>query len=182
MRANKHNVWMNVALEIATLSTCIRRSVGCVLVDYRGHVLSTGVNGVASGLPHCNESTGFEFVYANGIDKSRPLTGQSTGRTLLYGNACTGACAQSGLDLDRCEAIHAEQNALLQCPDVHRIATCYCTAMPCITCTKLLLNTSCERIIYNEDYAAGGQALWQKAGRELTLLNDLNTPPQCVKE
>jgi hypothetical protein len=39
----------------------------------------------------------------------------------------------SGTGLDVCEAIHAEQNALLQCKDVEQIDTAYVTAMPCMT-------------------------------------------------
>jgi dCMP deaminase len=72
----------------------------------------------------------------------------------------------SGQGLDACEAIHAEQNALLQCRDVHLIKTCYLTLSPCITCVKLLLNTSCERIVFIEEYVdARPKDLWEAAGR-----------------
>lgn len=46
---------MALAYVTAARSTCVRRSVGCVLLNERGHVLATGNNGVAKGRPHCNE-------------------------------------------------------------------------------------------------------------------------------
>jgi len=163
-------VWaMNLAKVTAKRSTCCRRSVGCVLVNKRGHILSTGVNGVASGLPHCNEPTGFNFVYGNGIDPSKPTTGQSTGKVLIYGNACPGSKSPSGTNLDGCYAIHAEQNALLQCSNVYEVHTCYVTTSPCITCTKLLMNTGCKEIIYLDEYSQSqsqSKDLWVSAGRE----------------
>lgn len=137
---------MEVALCTARRSTCLRRAVGCVLLNDRGHVLATGYNGVAAGLPHCNQEV--------------PATGE-------YPHACDGAHSASGTNLDGCQAIHAEQNALLQCRDVYGIAECICTTAPCMTCTKLLLNTGCQIITYLEDYphAEAARKLWVSAGR-----------------
>lgn len=137
-RKSKDEYFLSLAELIANQATCVRRSVGCVLVDKLGHVLSTGYNGVARGLPHCNE-----------------------------GHPCEGAGMSKGEGLDKCEAIHAEQNALLQCGDVENIHTCYCTASPCIHCLKLLLNTSCKRIVFREEYYhARAKELWLQSGRE----------------
>ena len=138
--------FMRMARQVATRSTCLRRAVGCVLVGTRGRVLSTGYNGVARGAPHCNEATGFEFVYADGIDKSRSLTGQATGRRPVYGHACNGAM-ESGGSLELCGAVHAEQNALLQCRDADAISFIYVTIAPCDSCLKLLLNTGATRLV-----------------------------------
>ena len=57
---------------------------------------------------------------------------------------CGGASLPAGSD--KCMAVHAETNALLNCRDVHRIAALYVTHSPCLRCTKELLNTSCQRI------------------------------------
>src|SRR3990167_8057918 len=76
------------------------------------------------------------------------------------------AQAPSGTNLDGCQAIHAEQNALLQCRDMYAIHTAYVTASPCMTCCKLLLNTSCQRIVYVEEYPhSAAKDLWTGAGR-----------------
>jgi dCMP deaminase len=117
-----------------------------VLLNARGHVLATGYNGVAAGLPHCNQH-----------DPYHPIG---------FPHACSGANSPSGTNLDGCQAIHAEQNAMLQCKDVYSIHTCYVTASPCMTCVKLLLNTSCERIVYVEEYPhSAARDLWTGAGR-----------------
>ena len=55
VRPPRDTYFMKMAALVAERSTCLRRSVGCVLVNGRHHVLATGYNGVASGLPHCNE-------------------------------------------------------------------------------------------------------------------------------
>lgn len=142
-RPTKDDIYVNVALLVARRSTCLRRAVGCVLANKDGNVLATGYNGVARGLPHCNEFVGNS-----------------------YPHACPGSRAPSGQDLDKCEAIHAEQNALLQCKDVQEIDTVYVTTSPCVTCTKLLLNTSARRIVFLEAYThSAAQSLWERAGR-----------------
>lgn len=146
MRPSTDEWALQLALTTSLRSTCLRRRVGCVLINARGHILSTGYNGVAAGRPHCNEHDIFDPVG--------------------YPHSCKGAHAQSGLDLNSCQAIHAEQNALLQCRDIYDIETCYVTASPCITCTKLLLNTGCKRIVFIEEYPhPEAKDLWTSAGR-----------------
>lgn len=130
MRPTKDQWALEIARVTASRSTCDRKAVGCVLTDEFGHILSTGYNGAASGLPHCNHS------------------GDRHGR-------------------EYCEAIHAEQNALLQCPDIYKIHTCYVTLSPCPVCCRLLLNTSCKRIIFLEEYSdLTSKTIWESAGRE----------------
>ncbi len=139
---------MALATVTANRSTCLRRSVGAVLLNAHGQVLATGYNGVASGQPHCHEAL--------------TITGQSGRPAVSYPHACAGAWKASGVNLDLCQAIHAEQNALLQCRNVYEIHTAVVTTAPCLTCTKLLMNTACVRIIYAEDYPQAEQAreLW----------------------
>jgi len=131
-RINITTYFLRLASIVALRSTCERRQVGCVLVDKYKHIIGTGYNGVASGQPHCIESK------------------------------CPGASYPSGKGLEKCEAIHAEQNAILQCKDVNAIVTCYVTVAPCITCTKLLMNTSCKEIVFLEEYPNSGKKLWDK--------------------
>lgn len=147
MRPSRDQWAMSMASLTAKRATCLRRQVGAVLLNERGHVLATGYNGVAAGLPHCNEHDPYH----------------ETG----HPHACSGAHSPSGTNLDGCQAIHAEQNALLQCRDVYSIHTCYVTASPCVTCTKLLLNTSCQRIVFLEEYPhSEARKLWEAAGRQ----------------
>jgi len=146
-RPSKNIVFMEMAASIARRSTCARRSVGCILVDNNSHISGTGYNGSARGASHCIDSP------------------------------CPGADSPSGQDLDLCEAIHAEQNALLQCKDVNNIYACYCTAAPCITCTKLLMNTTCQVIYYTESYPGSGWELWTESRGPLSWLQI--PEPEC---
>lgn len=149
MRLSASAWGIGMAELTAKRSTCLRRQVGCVLVDANNFVLSTGYNGVARGMPHCNEKT---YTDEMTVGESIPF----------FHNACPAAFALSGTNLDGCHAIHAEQNALLQCRDVQKIHTCYTTASPCLTCVKLLMNTSCVDIVYLEEYPhPAARDLWQ---------------------
>lgn len=142
-RLSRDRVGMQVAMAYARLSTCPRRSVGCLIVDSKGRPLSVGYNGVASGRPHCNE-----------------------------GHPCPGAGLPSGQGLDKCEAIHAEQNAILNLRDHDRAHTAYVTTCPCNSCIKLLLGTSIQRIVYLEGYPHSESVTWWKdAGREIVQLD-----------
>ena len=121
-RIPKDWYFLKMAHLVSERATCTRRKVGSILINSKSHVISTGYNGVSTGQEHC-------------IDKP-----------------CKGANYKSGEGLDKCEAIHAEQNALLQCKDVFDIDTVFCTLSPCIHCLKLLLNTSAKHIIFSEKY------------------------------
>jgi dCMP deaminase len=149
-RTTRDELYMAIAKLIASRSTCLRRAVGCVLVDTDGFILSTGYNGVAAGRPHCNEPQ----LWA-GIDR------------VSHPNACPGAQMPSGQGLDKCEAIHAEQNAILRLPDPRKLATVYVTASPCVSCVKLFLGTACSRIVFAEAYPhPQAETWWREAGRD----------------
>lgn len=128
---------------MARRSTCVRRSVGCVIVSYDNKLLSSGYNGVESGAPHCNE-----------------------------GHPCSAADAPSGTDIDNCGAIHAEQNALVSCGALRAARTIYVSCSPCVSCVKLLLSTPIRRVVFGEEYpqprakelwlAANGNVKWSE--------------------
>lgn len=167
IRISRDEWGLRTAEVQALRATCLRRSVGCVLTDRDGFILSTGYNGRAAGLPHCNEPVFREPTPA--------IPGLSMFHTTLpksaeyFPHACLGATSPSGTNLDACEALHAEQNSLLRCREVRDIHTCYVTVSPCITCVKLLLNTSCQRIVFRAPYTHDEPArkLW---GRDWKLL------------
>lgn len=145
-RLSTIDYFLGIAHLVAQRSTCIRRQVGCVLVNDRNHILATGYNGVPAGFVHCTEMP------------------------------CSGADCESGTGLDLCEAIHAEQNALLQCRNVYEIHTCYVTTFPCIHCIKMLLNTSTKTIIAAEGYPhEQSKILWQKKGHRSFVIYGENS-------
>ena len=150
MRPDKLAVQLANATLWSLRSTCSRRRVGCILVDVRGHVLSSGHNGVPMGHTHCTDAP------------------------------CPGSGLPSGTGLDKCQAVHAEMNAILQCRDPYEIDTCICTTAPCTICIGLLLNTSCKTIYFGEDYPhaeasrklwEGRKRVWQKVPAQLQWLS-----------
>lgn len=118
----RDRVWLKIAKDLSELGTCARRKVGCVILDEKYRVLATGYNGTAPENPHCTE------------------------------DPCPGANFPSGQGLEFCEAIHAEQNALIQLSRMDEANTVYCTASPCIHCVKMLARTSATRIVFINEY------------------------------
>ena len=141
LRPSKDEYFLEIATVVAKRSTCIRRSVGCVLVSEEGTILSTGYNGTPRLAPHCTDAP------------------------------CAGASYDSGMGLDHCASIHAEQNALAQCADPTRIHAAYMTTSPCMSCMKLLLASTCQIIIAPERYDALALILWINNGRKFKLFN-----------
>lgn len=134
-QAMKDRLWLQVAANIATLGTCARRKVGCVLLDSKGRIVATGYNGVAPNVPHCIDTP------------------------------CRGADLPTGTGLDQCEAIHAEQNALMQCKFPDDIATVYLTASPCMHCVKMLATSGANRIVFSEPYShPDAEKYWKSLG------------------
>ena len=119
--------FIDITRLVATRSSCLRRQVGALLVKDR-NILATGYNGVPSGITHC-EAVGC-------------LRDQLK--------------VPSGERHELCRGLHAEQNAIIQAAK-HGTnidgATLYCTTMPCIICTKMIINAGITRVIYGEGYA-----------------------------
>ena len=118
--------FMKMAHLAASRSTCLRRKVGAVIVK-ENRVLSTGYNGAPKGLPHCEE------VGCLRKDKNIP----------------------SGQRHELCRGVHAEQNAIIQAAVFGtsiKDGKIYSTNLPCVVCTKLLINASITEIIYGDEY------------------------------
>jgi dCMP deaminase len=77
--------------------------------------------------------------------------------------ACHGVGMKSGTGLDVCQAIHAEQNALMQCRDIMQIDVVVVTTSPCMHCMKMLMNTSAHIIVYEEAYDYEALQLWRES-------------------
>lgn len=78
---------------------------------------------------------------------------------------CEGVGDKSG-NTDRCIAVHAEQNAILQAGDrLLRAEVIYCSTYPCFVCAKLICQTPIKRVVYDEDYPdERSKKLFKQAG------------------
>ena len=102
---------MQIAHVTSTRTNCMKRAVGAVIVnDFR--VVSTGYNGTPASTINCNEG-GCKRCNANTV---------------------------SGVGLDECICIHAEENAVIEGGRSKiKGGTCYVTTFPCLGCTKSLV-------------------------------------------
>ena len=118
--------FMRMALLVAERSTCLRRSVGAVIVKDK-RILTTGYNGAPRGLKHCSE----------------------------VGCLREKMSIPSGQRHELCRGVHAEQNAIIQAAIFGlsiENSTIYTTNCPCVLCTKMIINSGINRIVYVEDY------------------------------
>lgn len=123
---------------VVSRSTCRRRQVGAIIVKDK-KILATGYNGAPSGLPHCLE-----------VGCLRDELG-----------------IPSGERHELCRGLHAEQNAIIQAA-YHGVSingsTLYCTNLPCIICTKMLINAGIMRVVYEEGYADPlARQMWEES-------------------
>ena len=128
-RTDWDEYFLNIAHIVKTRSTCIRRQVGAVIVKNH-NIISTGYNGAAIGIPHCEEVGCLR-------EKLR---------------------IKSGERHELCAAIHAEQNAIIQAArhgNSIEGATLYCTHQPCSICAKMLVNSGIKRVVFNGAYPDG---------------------------
>jgi dCMP deaminase len=84
---------------------------------------------------------------------------------------CTdkGYCVKEKFDDPyECPSAHAEQNALLQCRVPEQIYTVYVTLSPCISCIRIIMNTPCSRIVFqNEHKHTYARDMWEGAWIQL---------------
>lgn len=118
--------FMDIARVVASRSTCLRRSVGALIVkDTR--ILASGYNGAPAGLRHCLE-TGC-------LREERGVP--------------------AGERHELCRGLHAEQNALIQAA-VYGIAiqgaVYYVTHQPCALCAKIMINAGIRKVVFQGDY------------------------------
>ena len=124
-RISKDIYFMKIAEVVKLRSTCIRRSVGAVLVK-DSHILSTGYNGAPSGFTHCTPETCMRVNLKTG---EKP-------------ELCRGVHSEINCIIQA--AIHGTS--------IMGNTTLYTTTFPCMSCLKLLINAGIKRIVYKKPY------------------------------
>lgn len=126
VRPSWETYFMDIALLVARRSTCLRRTVGAVIVKDK-RILTTGYNGAPTGLRHCSDA----------------------------GCLRNELKVASGERHELCAGLHAEQNAIIQAA-FHGVsirgAMLFCTHFPCVICAKMLINAGIEKIYYQYEY------------------------------
>jgi len=125
-RPSWDDYFLKMALLVAERSTCRRHHIGAVIIKDK-KVLSSGYNGAAAGAADC----------------------------LKLGCKKDSENLSSGEFQEKCRAIHAEQNAIIQAA-IHGAsiegATIYCTHSPCFVCAKSIANAKIKRVVTFSSY------------------------------
>ena len=131
--------FMAMAHLASNRSTCLRRQVGAVLTK-DNQILGTGYNGAPKRTKHCIET----------------------------------GCIREELDVpsgerhELCRAVHAEQNAIIQCAvsgSSTKHTVLYCTTYPCSICAKIIINADIIVVVYEGDYPdPAAKKLFEDAG------------------
>lgn len=135
----KRPSWDEYFIDIANLtserSNCIKRKVGCIIVKNK-RILSLGYNGTPINTKNC---------YEGGCQR------------------CSNIENTSAVNLDLCMCLHAEENALLFLSQKELSdSTLYVTLMPCISCTKKIIQCNIKKVIYMNDYTPNLDKLSQE--------------------
>lgn len=139
MRKTKDEYYLDIARMVASRSTCLVRRYGCVIVK-DDVVISTGYNGAPRGRPNCHE--------------------------LGECKRAEFAKAKNHGGYEKCDAVHAEQNAIIAAPGRDLIgATVYLACeekqegewgivdnpTPCNICKNMMLNARVLKVINGGD-------------------------------
>ncbi len=131
MRPDWDDYFIEIAKVVSSRSTCLRRKYGAVIVNDRV-MISSGYNGSPRGIANC-------------ID-----TGTCTRKELNI---------PSGERYELCEAVHAEQNAIINAPPERmKGATIYIAGFeedgsfaagkPCKLCDRMIRNAQIREVVY----------------------------------
>jgi len=147
-RPSWESYFMGIAELVAKRSTCLRRSVGAIIVKDK-RILTTGYNGAPSGIRHCLE--------AGCLREQMKIA--------------------SGERHELCRGIHAEQNAIIQA-GYHGVsikgASLFCTTLPCSICAKMIINAGIKKIYYRTGYAdAIAEDMLREASVEIIKVDEV---------
>lgn len=137
-RVSKDMYYLNIAKEVASRGTCLRRNYGAVIVK-NDEIVSTGYTGAPRGRVNCNR-LGHCVRIANKIP--------------------------SGQRYEMCRSVHAEMNAIISAPRERMIgATLYLYGwdvehncekkdpVPCTLCERMIINAGIEKVVtLNPDF------------------------------
>ena len=135
-RIDKVNYYLNIAKAVADRSTCLRKHVGCVIVN-NDEIISTGYNGAPRGRKNCNE------------------LGYCTKKKFFPNLRHAG--------YDACRSVHAEQNAIISAKRCDMLdSTLYLVginyddgsyvenARPCALCKRMIINAGIKQVVVRD--------------------------------
>ncbi|WP_177503654.1 deoxycytidylate deaminase [Anaerosinus sp.] len=133
MRPSWDEYFLNIAKAVGTRATCLRRLYGAVIVK-DNIIISTGYNGAPRGAVNCVDAKMCQRNLHN---------------------------VPKGERYELCEAVHAEQNAIINAdPEKMKGATIYIAGVnadgslasgkPCLLCRRMIRNAMLSKVVYYE--------------------------------
>jgi dCMP deaminase len=106
---------------------------------------------------------------------STGYNGVASGRSHCIDVPCPGALDLTG-DNSRCEAIHAETNAIIWCSNIRYAWRMYSTVSPCFNCCKLICTTPIKDVIVDAVYEGdcNGIRMLIDSGIDLMVFRQVN--------
>ena len=125
----------------STNSNCVKHSVGCIITDAMGRILSSGYNGTPSNHKNCSD----HFPnFPDNIDGPYQDADEMLKMAVLK---------RQHHEWSAQHEVHAEVNALLNSDPVDRSrGTLYVNLQPCEGCAKLIAASGVGRVIYGKAY------------------------------
>ena len=131
--------FLDLAIAVSSRSTCLRKQHGAIIVKNK-QILSTGYNGTPAKIAHCKSCFREDHNIPHGT---------------MY---------------ELCRSTHSEANAIVQAAK-HGVAIdgadIYITGVPCLMCTRLIINAGIKNVIIgfdeHEDQFAASLALLEEA-------------------
>jgi Deoxycytidylate deaminase len=112
--------WMQIAFDVSSAATCLRRSVGAVLVR-NNRLLTSGFNGAPSGQTDCLEA-GCDMHYDPTVEHDRCRRAKHAEENVI------ATAARYGINADGAEM--------------------YVTFKPCSSCLGLMINAGIKSVFY----------------------------------
>lgn len=153
VRPSWDEYFIEIAKVVSSRSTCLRRRYGAVIVK-DNVIVSTGYNGAPRGSLNC-------------VDK--------------------GTCKRKELNIpagqryELCEAVHAEQNAVINgSPERMKGATIYIAGFeedegyadsrPCLLCSRMIRNAMIKDIVYIDKTGTLKRTTVEELDRETSII------------
>ena len=153
--------YLRMARVWAENSYAIRLKVGALIVSKEGNIISDGYNGTPSGFENVCEVASDKryepFSYLSDEVKRNTLKKYSESGDITL--------------ITKPYVLHAEANAitkLARSTQSSNDATLYVTDMPCMECSKLIIQAGIRRVVYERPYRIkDGVKLLERAGIEV---------------
>lgn len=176
-------IGMHLAYSASLMSPCLKRQVGAMIAreveSDKELAVAIGYNRPPDGVKNCFDrfhgcyrdllkdrmenklseeqeklTTGLNIL----LEEKKELSTQLNNRIgESFGNLKKSFLSDPELkQLDYCQAIHAEESAILQVAKLGGVSlggtTLYTTTFPCIMCAKKIIQTGISKVVYNEAY------------------------------